>query len=321
MRTRPASSPTWAWSSSRSWSVAARCRSSTRRSRGRFSGSATTTTRPRRSPTTSTRPPRSWMPPESSPSICRFSPVPWADNTIHYMGHVRMMGAVQPFISGAISKTVNMPESASVADVEELHLQAWKLGLKAVAIYRDNCKVAQPLSSGKGDDDGAETAGSTDEDAIAKAVNEAIAQVQAEPTPQEASPGSGLEDLLVPGGGLPRLCHRRRVRRRPTRRVVPEGRQAGLDACRHHGRVRDLGEPRAAVRRAPAVPMSRPTPTCGSSRPASPTTPICVSLRAWSTTSSGASRSSTCPTRSAWRWACCPPQSVPSPRFPVSRKR
>jgi ribonucleoside-diphosphate reductase alpha chain len=73
------------------------------------------------------------------------------DNPIHYSGHVRMMGAVQPFISGAISKTVNMPEDVTVEDVEQLHIDAWKLGLKAVAIYRDNCKVAQPLSTGKGD--------------------------------------------------------------------------------------------------------------------------------------------------------------------------
>lgn len=71
------------------------------------------------------------------------------DNAIHYMGHVRMMGAVQPFLSGAISKTVNMPEDATVEDIEELHMQSWKLGLKAVAIYRDNCKVAQPLSMAK----------------------------------------------------------------------------------------------------------------------------------------------------------------------------
>jgi ribonucleoside-diphosphate reductase alpha chain len=68
------------------------------------------------------------------------------DNAIHYMGHVTMMGAVQPFISGAISKTVNMPEEVTVAEVEELHLEAWRLGLKAVAIYRDNCKVGQPLA-------------------------------------------------------------------------------------------------------------------------------------------------------------------------------
>ncbi|MGH9094614.1 MAG: vitamin B12-dependent ribonucleotide reductase, partial [Acidimicrobiales bacterium] len=71
------------------------------------------------------------------------------DNTIHYQGHVRMMGAVQPFLSGAISKTVNMPEEATVEDVEQLHIEAWELGLKAVAIYRDNCKVAQPLATAK----------------------------------------------------------------------------------------------------------------------------------------------------------------------------
>ena len=60
-----------------------------------------------------------------------------------------MMGAVQPFISGAISKTVNMPEDVTVEDVEQLHIDAWRLGIKAVAIYRDNCKVAQPLSTTK----------------------------------------------------------------------------------------------------------------------------------------------------------------------------
>jgi ribonucleoside-diphosphate reductase alpha chain len=71
------------------------------------------------------------------------------DNTIHYEGHVRMMAAVQPFISGGISKTVNMPEDVTVDDIEGLHLLAWKLGLKSVAIYRDNCKLGQPLSSSK----------------------------------------------------------------------------------------------------------------------------------------------------------------------------
>jgi ribonucleoside-diphosphate reductase alpha chain len=69
------------------------------------------------------------------------------DRAIHYLGHVKMMGAVQPFISGAISKTVNLPEEASVEDVMNLYVDAWKLGVKAIAIYRDNCKVAQPLSS------------------------------------------------------------------------------------------------------------------------------------------------------------------------------
>jgi ribonucleoside-diphosphate reductase alpha chain len=65
------------------------------------------------------------------------------------MGHVRMMAAVQPFLSGAISKTVNLPESATVEEIADVYLQGWKLGLKALAVYRDNCKVGQPLSDGK----------------------------------------------------------------------------------------------------------------------------------------------------------------------------
>jgi ribonucleoside-diphosphate reductase alpha chain len=73
------------------------------------------------------------------------------ENSIHYLGHVKMMAAVQPFLSGAISKTVNMPESATVEEVEQLHIDAWQMGLKAIAIYRDNCKVAQPLSGKKKD--------------------------------------------------------------------------------------------------------------------------------------------------------------------------
>jgi ribonucleoside-diphosphate reductase alpha chain len=71
------------------------------------------------------------------------------EDAIHYLGHVKMMAAVQPWISGAISKTVNLPEEATVEDVEQLHIDAWKLGVKAIAIYRDNCKVAQPLAAGK----------------------------------------------------------------------------------------------------------------------------------------------------------------------------
>src|SRR5499427_582353 len=72
------------------------------------------------------------------------------ERAIHYRGHVKMMGAIQPFISGAISKTVNLPESATIDEVAQLFVESWTLGVKAIAIYRDNCKVAQPLS-GKGD--------------------------------------------------------------------------------------------------------------------------------------------------------------------------
>jgi ribonucleoside-diphosphate reductase alpha chain len=68
------------------------------------------------------------------------------ERAIHYRGHVKMMGAIQPFISGAISKTVNLPETATIDQVAQLYVEAWQLGVKAIAIYRDNCKVAQPLS-------------------------------------------------------------------------------------------------------------------------------------------------------------------------------
>ncbi len=71
------------------------------------------------------------------------------ERAIQPMGHVRMMAAVQPFLSGAISKTVNLPESATVEEISDVYMQGWKLGLKALAVYRDNCKVGQPLSDGK----------------------------------------------------------------------------------------------------------------------------------------------------------------------------
>jgi len=90
---------------------------------------------------------------------CSFKPAK-GTRSIAYMGHLRMMAAAQPFISGAISKTVNLPENATVEDIMEAYLQAWKLGLKAVAIYRDGCKKSQPLSAA-----GTKTANSTKDDA------------------------------------------------------------------------------------------------------------------------------------------------------------
>ena len=80
---------------------------------------------------------------------CSFRPAN-GTRSIHYMGHVRMMAAVQPFISGAISKTINMPEESTVEDIMNAYIESWKLGLKAVAIYRDNSKRVQPLSSSSG---------------------------------------------------------------------------------------------------------------------------------------------------------------------------
>jgi ribonucleoside-diphosphate reductase alpha chain len=96
------------------------------------------------------------------------------DNVIHHSGHVRMMAAVQPFISGAISKTVNMPEEATVEEVEQLHVDAWRLGVKAIAIYRDNCKVGQPLSTAKKAGEAAPQPGGELTEAAAKVVEKII---------------------------------------------------------------------------------------------------------------------------------------------------
>ncbi len=195
------------------------------------------------------------------------------DNTIHYLGHVRMMGAVQPFISGAISKTVNLPEDVTVEDVEQLHIDAWRMGIKAVAVYRDNCKVAQPLSTTKKAGEAGTPGGAAPEDAPAaseaeahaRELTEKIAGLEAalaheqtrtadtvvigavrERLPRQAE----VVDLRLPGGRLRGLCDRGRVRGRPSGRGVHEGVEAGLDPGRHHGRLLHLGESRASARRA-----------------------------------------------------------------------
>jgi ribonucleoside-diphosphate reductase alpha chain len=94
---------------------------------------------------------------------CSFKPSK-GTRSIHYLGHLKMMAAAQPFISGAISKTVNLPNAATVDDISEAYIQAWKLGLKAVAVYRDGCKQSQPLSAA-----GSKTANSTKDDAARNA--------------------------------------------------------------------------------------------------------------------------------------------------------
>ena len=108
---------------------------------------------------------------------CAFKPAN-GERSIHYMGHVRMMGAIQPFISGAISKTVNMPEAATAEEIERVYMEGWKLGLKAIAIYRDNSKRSQPLSTGKKTGDaGADTVDSEEVEKLRKQL--ARAQVEA----------------------------------------------------------------------------------------------------------------------------------------------
>src|ERR1700685_4557335 len=110
---------------------------------------------------------------------CSFKPAK-GTRSIHYLGPLKMMAAAQPFISGAISKTVNLPNAASVDDVSEAYIQAWKLGLKAVAVYRDGCKQSQPLSAA-----GSKTANSTKDDA---ARNAALSHARIEEDNLDAPP-------------------------------------------------------------------------------------------------------------------------------------
>ena len=104
---------------------------------------------------------------------CAFKPAN-GTRSIHYMGHVRMMGAIQPFISGAISKTVNMPEAATAEEIEQVYLEGWKLGLKAIAVYRDNSKRSQPLSTSKKKD------GDVIDSAVVADLKKQLAKAQAE---------------------------------------------------------------------------------------------------------------------------------------------
>jgi ribonucleoside-diphosphate reductase alpha chain len=108
---------------------------------------------------------------------CAFKPQNGV-RSIHYMGHVRMMGAIQPFLSGAISKTVNMPEAATAEEIEQVYLEGWKRGLKAIAIYRDNSKRSQPLSTGKKKD--GDVAVSEADSAVIEGLRKQLAIAQAE---------------------------------------------------------------------------------------------------------------------------------------------
>ena len=103
------------------------------------------------------------------------------ERAISHMGHIKMMGAVQPFISGAISKTVNLPESATVEDIADAYIQAWNLGVKALAIYRDGSKTAQALRTDAQKGANAAKGGAVTQEAIDQAVAEALAKAAAAP--------------------------------------------------------------------------------------------------------------------------------------------
>ncbi len=116
---------------------------------------------------------------------CAFKPVN-GERSIQYMGHIRMMGAIQPFISGAISKTVNMPEAATADDIAHVYMEGWKLGLKAIAIYRDGSKRSQPLSTGKKKDKDQRqvtSANAADAEQVSAAAAPIAAELAGEPKP------------------------------------------------------------------------------------------------------------------------------------------
>jgi ribonucleoside-diphosphate reductase alpha chain len=150
------------------------------------------------------------------------------ERAIHYTGHTKMMGAVQPFISGAISKTVNLPETVTVDDVAKLLVESWKLGIKAIAIYRDNCKVAQPLAA-KGE--GGDQPGAAD----------------AAPS---ATGGSRRGRPQVPRGRLRGLHPCRPVRGRDARRHLRRHREGRHDAGGPDEQLHDQRVAGPAVRRA-----------------------------------------------------------------------
>ena len=157
-----------------------------------------------------------------------------------------MMAAVQPFISGAISKTVNMPEQATVEEVEKIYFEGWKLGLKALAIYRDNCKVGQPLSASKSDKGKA-----ADKAADAAAAEKAVEKVvEYRPVRKRLPKKRPSRDGVVLRRRRRGLPHRVVLPGRRPRRGLPQDVQAGLDAGRRDGRLLGRHLDRPAVRRA-----------------------------------------------------------------------
>ena len=162
------------------------------------------------------------------------------ERAISPMGHVRMMAAVQPHLSGAISKTVNMPESATVEEIERIYFEGWKLGLKALAIYRDNCKVGQPLSDARKKP--------AEAGAAAARASSGRRAARAPAGPQAAAQAAARHRDQVLRRGRRRLHDRLQLPGRRRGRGVPQARQAGLDAGRRDGRLLHGHLGRPAVR-------------------------------------------------------------------------
>ena len=159
------------------------------------------------------------------------------ERSIHYLGHIRMMGATQPFISGAISKTVNVPKEATVDEIMEAYIESWRLGAKAVSIYRDGSKRTQPLNTSKDK---------------AQAEVEKVVASMGQPVRQPAAGRAALDYAQVRHRRARGLHHGRPLRGRPARRAVSRDGEGRLDDLGLRRRVRAGHLLRAAVRRAAA---------------------------------------------------------------------
>ena len=186
---------------------------------------------------------------------CAFKPAN-GERSIHYMGHIKMMGATQPFISGAISKTVNVPREATVEEIEKAYIESWRLGAKAISIYRDGSKRTQPLNTSKAGvaDTRNAVAGRLESEPTSRSARSCSEVVKIVETPKrrklpdERHSITHKFDIAGPRG----LHHRRAVRGRDAWRDLPGDGEGGLDHLGLCRRVRAGDLLRAAVRRAAA---------------------------------------------------------------------
>ena len=166
---------------------------------------------------------------------CAFKPARGV-RSIHYMGHIKMMGATQPFLSGAISKTVNVPKEATIEEIEQAYIDSWRIGAKAVSIYRDGSKRTQPLNTSRDKE------------------KAAAAAVEAGPRRRRLPDERARDHPQVRHRGPRGLHHRRALRGRPAGRALHRHGEGRVDDLGLRRRLRAGDQLRAAVRRAAAGP-------------------------------------------------------------------
>ena len=212
---------------------------------------------------------------------CSFTPI-GGGRSISWKGHLRMMAAAQPFLSGAISKTINMPEESTIEDIMQAYIESWKLGLKSVAIYRDNSKGSQPMSAATKKDDGKAAA-----TAVAAAVPaEAVASTPLPLQPLSStscSPAALLAASCSQRTQLHhpqilhrrprRLPHRRQIRGWHPRRNLHQDGQGRVHVVGHHGRFRFVRFDLSAIRRSAPRAGRQIRQFAVSSLPATPAIP------------------------------------------------